>query len=145
MFGEKCAGAVIADRRLFVTQRIAGGDVFEFRRCDDFTGHGFFHGFLLLALEAKQVAHFFLHLPARHVASHVRSDFPRHDPHDRKLAGERIDHGFEHVGRKRSVGIGGALDRFAIGGVDPLRFALIERRWQIVDDGIEQLRDADLA
>ena len=55
---------VVINRRLFVAQRIAGRNIFEFRRRDDFTRQGFLHSFLFLAFQSKHVTDFFSHLLA---------------------------------------------------------------------------------
>ena len=137
--------AGVADRRLLVRQSISGSDILKFRRRDDFTRHRVLHGILLLAFQAKQVPHFFFHLPVRNIASHVWRNFSRHHPHDRKLAGKRVDDRLKHTRRERRIRIGRAFDRFAVGGVDTLDFASLERRRQKVSDGVEQGRHADLA
>jgi len=78
--------------------------IFEFRRCDNFTGDGFFLRLLLLALEAKQVTHFSFTCRLGNVANHVRSDFPDMTRMIESLPANGSIHGFEHIGRKRGVG-----------------------------------------
>src|ERR1019366_5032830 len=59
-----------------------------------------------------------------------------------ELTDKRVGHDLESQGRKRRVVVGGALNFFSRVGVDTFDGQNIERRRQIVDDGVEQRLNA---
>ena len=57
---------------------------------------------------------------------------------ERKLTDERVGHDLEGQRRKRRLVVGGALNFFPRVGVNTLDRRNVERRRQVIDDGIEQ-------
>jgi hypothetical protein len=131
------------DRLLLVAERVAGGRRLEADRGGDVAGVDFLDLFALVGVHLQQAADA-LGLALGGVDHRgARGQRARVDAEERELADERVGHDLERQRRERFLVVGRALDHrlFLRIRVDAGDRRNVERRRQVVDDGVEHRLD----
>ena len=131
--------------RLLFAERIPGCDLFELCGGDNLAGVGLPDRLLFFPLEPEELADLLLHLLVGIIDRHIRGDLPGNDLHDRKLSGKGINDRFKYIGCKRTTRIMDPFFQLPRDGVFPLDLTLIQRRWEIINNGVQELGHTDLA
>jgi len=141
----------LQQRRRFIDNRLAGvaegvsGDgLLQFRHGNDIAGNRLLDRLLLLPLQLVDLADSLLHPPGGVVDRGIGVEHTRVDAEYGDLAGIRVGGCFEYKGRKRFGLARCPFFHRLCPGVDPHRLGPVERRRQVIADGVKELLHADI-
>ncbi len=125
-------------RLVLIAERVAGAGILEARERNNVAGIGFLDVFAIVGVHQQHAADALALVLGRVDHSRAQFDLARIDARESQRADKRIIHDLEGKHGERLV-IAGDADHFlASVGIDALDGFAVERRWQIIDDGIEQ-------
>ncbi len=125
-------------RLLRIAQRIAGAHFLEARQRHDVAGKGFLDVLAIVRMHQQHAADALLAFLGRIDHAGAAGERAGIDAAEGDGADEGIVHDLEGEQRQRRIILRLANDVFAVVGIDAVDRRHVERRRQIIDDGIEQ-------
>ena len=122
---------------LGVAQRVAGGDALEAGQGDDVAGAGFLHVLTVVGVHQQHAADALLAVLGAVQHAGRRLEHARIDAREGERADERIGHDLERQRRQRRVVARRQRDRLVGAHLDALDVRHVDRRGQVVHDGVE--------
>ena len=120
-----------------IAQRVAGGDALEAGQGDDVAGAGFLHVLAVVGVHQQHAADALLAVLGAVQHAGRRFEHARIDAREGERADERIGHDLEGKRGQRRVVARRQRDRLVGAHLDALDVGHVDRRRQVVDDGVE--------